>query len=301
MNGIVNAADAAGRASPSTGTGSDAGTDPLSGYGGQEQTWLRPLCQCQAYCRAHFIRECSIYYLRENIIFELATERLKPKPRSKKWPSPPTRVQPARQAREKNRQDRLGISTNGRNSPRRGSKTRGSTPELQARREQLKLHLPWPDYREELEDRVEQVSNTLRQRHQKLSDAMLHPSCPFGDELCLECRYCGFQPEVVDREGSPPRRLAPPAPMYVIEAEDMQEEQLSKFGGLTFAVDVCGGREMIVLLGMEKIRTVEREGEDLDSSRITGSRKRSRAVLTPDSDGSCTTGPRRKRKRKAAW
>ncbi|KAI4865734.1 hypothetical protein F4820DRAFT_283384 [Hypoxylon rubiginosum] len=231
----------------------------------------------QPFCRFHFLRECALYHLWENSHFKLMVDRLPRPTKSGKWPVAPTRVQPARRAREKNRKDQSEQAASSRtSSPAAASKSKDCHAALEARREQLQQHLPWPVYKTRLGDQLTQISERLL--HQQEGDPEFHPNCPLGYKWRLGCRYCTFKSEVVDSQASVPRKLALPAPMYLIEPKDMREEQFGEFGGLTFAVDVCGEQEIVVLLEMKKLDDLAgehvAEGGTTSSEKTTGSRKR---------------------------
>ncbi|KAI0097038.1 hypothetical protein F4776DRAFT_651179 [Hypoxylon sp. NC0597] len=220
-------------------------TSLLTGDWNRDPSWLWPPQPYQPYCKLHFLKECSLYHLHENESFKHVIEKRTPKTKSGKWPAKPTRVQPARRAREKNWKDNPGASTNRRtSSPARGDKPDEFSIALETRREQFQLHLPWPVYKTRVENLIKQISEQL-QRDQGNSSQL---STSVGLEL-LECRYCGFNPEVIDNEGCAPRRLAPPAPMHCIQEDDMREEQIGDFGGLKFAVNVVGEHEAVIPLG----------------------------------------------------
>ncbi|XXG95321.1 hypothetical protein Hte_001582 [Hypoxylon texense] len=241
----------------------------------------------QPYCRLHFLRECSLYHLWENIHFKLMIDRL-PKPAGK-WPTAPTRIQPARRAREKNRKDQSEQAASSRTgSPASVNKSKDSHTALETRREQLQQHLPWPVYKTRLEDQVAQISKRLL--HRQEDGPEFHPNCPLlGYKWRLRCRYCTFKSEVVDSQASVPRKLALPAPMHFIQPDDMREEQIGGFGGLQFAVDVCGEQEIVVLLGMKTLDDLA--GEQVAEGGITslgetsGSRKRNHPASLVKLDG----------------
>ncbi|KAI5856156.1 hypothetical protein GGS23DRAFT_438682 [Durotheca rogersii] len=302
---ILGAPDAAGRASP-TGTDSDGGIDAIVNDGDPDSfRWLRPVSQGQAYCRAHFIRECCAYYVQENIISGRdAGETLKPKPtKARKWPTAPTRVQPARRVRDKSREGRSEKETGSRSSPRPGNGTeKPENTALRVRREQLQLHLPWPDYKAGIEGRVTQISAKLYRRQRGGDIAATYANCPIVSRIRPGCRFCRCDSQVVDGEGLPPRRLAPPAPMLLVRLEEVREEQLGIFGGVRFAVDVCGEQEMVILLDVVKVRgeKEEKEARDHSDEGVVESRKRRNSLLDPrpNQRGTISTisTPRKRRK-----
>ncbi|KAI0853653.1 hypothetical protein F5Y00DRAFT_106004 [Daldinia vernicosa] len=218
-----------------------------------DPSWFWPPPLYQAYCKLHFLKECSLYHLWGNEYFKLnvETHTLKAK-KASKWPTAPTRVQPSRRAREKNLKDQSGMPISRQSSPSRNSKADGASNTLDTRREQLRLHLSWPVYKTQLEDRIKQAFDALRGN----KDEGIYISGPdraLDIEPCSECRYCRFDPVVVDCEGSIPRRLAPPAPMYSILPDDISKEKIGEFGGIKFAVDLFGNHEAIIWLGIEKL------------------------------------------------
>ncbi|KAI0116744.1 hypothetical protein F4814DRAFT_459020 [Daldinia grandis] len=220
-----------------------------------DPSWFWPPPPYQAYCKLHFLKECSLYHLWENECFKLQVEThtLKAK-KASKWPAAPTRVQPSRRAREKNSKDQSGMPISRQSSPSRNSKAGGTSNSLDTRREQLQLHLPWPVYKTQLEGRINKAFDALRKKQESID--ISGPDRAFNIEPHrphLGCRYCRFDPVVTDYEGSAPRRLAPPAPMYFILLDDISQEQIGEFGGVSFAVDLSGNHEAIILLGIEKL------------------------------------------------
>lgn len=245
----------------------------------------------QPYCRLHFLRECSLYHLRSTSHFKVMIERLPNPTKASKWPAAPTRVQPARRAREKGRKDQSEQAARSRtSSPVGASKSKDPRAAFEALRELFQHHLPWPLYKTRLEDRIVQISERLH-HHSEGDDSESHSNCSY--KWRMECRYCTFKSEVVDGPASVPRKLAEPAPMHSIHSDHMREEQIGEFGGLKFAVDVCGGRETIVLLGMKKIDDLALVGEQVAESGITSlgktiiSRKRKSPSPITKSDGDC--------------
>ncbi|KAI1654951.1 hypothetical protein F4813DRAFT_192513 [Daldinia decipiens] len=219
----------------------------------RDPSWFWPPPLYQAYCKLHFLKECSLYHLWENECFKLQVETntLKTK-KASKWPTAPTRVQPSRRAREKSLKDQPGVSASRQSSPSRNSKADGTPNTLDTRREQLRLHLPWPVYKTQLEGRIKHAFDTLRGNKQEDID-ISKPHSTSDAEPRLECRYCRFDPVVIDCEDSVPRRLAPPAPMYFILPDDISEEQIGEFGGIKFAVGLSDNHEAIILLGIDKL------------------------------------------------
>ncbi|KAI8958850.1 hypothetical protein F5Y11DRAFT_335100 [Daldinia sp. FL1419] len=247
------AGDAHGHQAIAIGPGNTQ-TGSLANDWNRDPSWLWPPPLYQAYCRLHFLKESSLYHLWENERYKLKVEANLPKAKkTRKWPASPTRVQPSRRAREKISKYQSEIPTSRTGSPRRNPNVANvdepSNP-LDARREQLRLHLPWPIYKTQLEERVNQVVSGLLETKQESADGA-EWNCASGVGLYLECRYCRFNPLVVDCEGSKPRGLRPPAPMHHIWPENISKERISEFGGVKFAVDLSNGRESIILLGMD--------------------------------------------------
>ncbi|KAI1469003.1 uncharacterized protein F4812DRAFT_425419 [Daldinia caldariorum] len=231
----------------------DARASSLANNWNRDPSWLWPPPLNQAYCKLHFLKECSLYHLLENECFKLKVETQVPKAKkTSKWPTAPTRVQPARRAREKNSKDQAGTSTSRQSSPARNSKTNEASNTLDISREKLLLHLSWPIYKTQLESHIKQVFDRLYgSKHESAGTTNLHHHS--GINLRPQCRYCRFDPVVVDCEGAAPRRLNPPAPMYCIALDGIKEEQIGEFGGIKFAVGLSAGHEAIILLGMEKL------------------------------------------------
>ncbi|KAI1483199.1 hypothetical protein F4774DRAFT_213859 [Daldinia eschscholtzii] len=231
--------------------GGDAKTSSLAHNWNRDPSWLWPPPLYQAYCKLHFLKECSLYHLWETECFELKIETHVPKTKkTNKWPTAPTRVQPSRRAREKKLKDKSETPISRQSSPARDSKTDGVSNPLEVRREQLRLHLSWPIYKTQLEDRIKQVFDGLQANEQDSADT--NSSFHSDIDLRLECRYCRFDSVVVGCKGSAPRRLAPPAPMYCIQPDEINEGRIGTFGGIKFAVGLSGEHKAIILLGMEK-------------------------------------------------
>ncbi|KAI1204182.1 uncharacterized protein F4807DRAFT_357856 [Annulohypoxylon truncatum] len=261
----------------------------------RDPSWMWPPPLHQPYCRLHFLKECSLYHLKENESFKRMIETCTTnhdKPR--KWPAAPTRIQPARRAREKTWKDQSGIQAESRNSsPSRGDKSDRSPTTLETWCQQLQLHLPWPIYKTRIEAQIERHSNGIIRGDQPES----------SQELGFQCRYCKFDPEVIDFQGSAPRRLAPPAPMHFILPSDMRDAQITGFGGLKFVVDVSDGKETIVLLIMDRLEDFTGHPEkvepveELKSAKGIKSRKRRSVVESADSDEPASATPKKRRRR----
>ncbi|OTA96189.1 hypothetical protein M434DRAFT_28049 [Hypoxylon sp. CO27-5] len=281
-------------------------TDQIIGDWNRDPSWLWPPPPYQPYCKLHFLKECSLYHLHENESFKHVIEKRTPKTKSSKWPAKPTRVQPARRAREKNWKDHSGASTSRQTSSlAQGGESDEFSVALETRREQFQLQLPWPVYKTRLESRIKQISEELDRDQQNSSRLSALPTCV--NRGFLECRYCRFNPEVIDYEGSAPRRLVPPAPMHSIQEDHVREEQIGDFGGLKFAVDVVGEHETVILLGMKKLsdfvgrETVgpaqEELAEKLESTRTLRSKKRKISDSISEKGETATRPARKKRRR----
>ncbi|KAI2617927.1 hypothetical protein GGS26DRAFT_596121 [Hypomontagnella submonticulosa] len=246
--------DGFSRIAIASGLSGKANSALVTGDGNRDPSWLWPPPLYQPYCNLHFLKECSVYHLRENEAFKAMMETIASKSKkSSKWPAAPTRVQPARRAREKNWKGQSEISTSRQNSPSRQDRMDGPSTALETLYKRLQLHLSWPIYKNQLESRITQIADELVRRYHQGSTHESLLSSPLISMPCLECRYCRFNPEAFDREGSISRRLAPPAPMHFIRPDDMKGGQVGEYGGVKFAIDVSNGHKTIVLLGMEKL------------------------------------------------
>ncbi|KAI1496299.1 hypothetical protein F5X99DRAFT_424817 [Biscogniauxia marginata] len=217
----------------------------------------------QAYCTRHFTEtEIRMYFMLENCKFAEVISKLKkeaPKPKkSSKWPSAPTRIQPSRRAREKvitEKVETKKTTTKRRNAaqPDTGVDPDRTRAILTQCREILEMNCPWEAFSARLTSRVKRIATRIQdakneqKRPNGQADTPPYRNCPFAGELPLECRYCGWDSEVPQDLGLP-RRLAPPAPMHSIESENIPIHQVGEFGGVTFAVDVCGDTETVMLL-----------------------------------------------------
>lgn len=99
--------------------------------------------------------------------------------------------------------------------------------------------------------------------------------CPLWGLIKVGCRYCDHRPEVSSSGGGgsdddadhakrsppPPNRGAPVAPMHILGEADFSPDQKCTLGGLTFAVDVCGGAESVSVILIE-MRSLDLERED---------------------------------------
>ncbi|KAI1453359.1 hypothetical protein F4805DRAFT_478613 [Annulohypoxylon moriforme] len=255
--------------------------------------WTPPLHQ--PYCRLHFLKECSMYHLQENERFKRMVGTCMPKfDKTRKWLATPTRVQPARRAREKTSKGPSSVLVGSRNpSPARGDKVDHVSTTIRTLHQQLHLHLPWPIYKTKIEAEINRHSGKIIQSNQHKDK----------NNLSFECRYCKFYPEVIDCQGSVSRRLAPPAPMHFIQLSDMSNAQAVEFGGLKFVVDVSDGHETIVLLAMDKLGDLtsyqENVGrvDELGLVRDDRPRKRS-ATIEPIELGEPASEIPKKRRRK---
>ncbi|KAI1134607.1 hypothetical protein F5Y05DRAFT_397654 [Hypoxylon sp. FL0543] len=295
-------ADTYSRIAIAIGPGGVTNAGLLAGDWNRDPSWLWPPPLNQPYCKLHFLKECSLYHLHENENFKRAIATRTPKiKKGSKWPTKPTRIQPARRAREKNWKDHSSVSTNSRDSsPARGDNQDGFSRALETRREELQLHLPWPIYKTRLEGRINQISDLL-QKKQRDSYHLPYLFSSSSRGAAFQCRYCGFNPEVVDYEGSAPRRLAPPAPMHCIQQDGMREEQVGEFAGLKFAIDMAGEHEMVIPLGMGRLsdfvgreRARSAKEESLESTSINRLGKRRGSELDKHEKAAFISGKRRR-------
>ncbi|KAK8018715.1 hypothetical protein PG991_007905 [Apiospora marii] len=164
-----------------------------------------------------------------------------------------------------------------------------SESEKMERRQELCLELSWAEFQAKLEALIKRTSKKLGRKQAKKSSP--HNSgttvaggkkkkteacaevgalddgvqCPLRGLIKVECRYCDHRPEITDGGGSdddsddarrsppppPPNRGAPVAPMHMLGEADFGRDQACTFGGLTFAVDVCGGAESVIIVLIE--------------------------------------------------
>ncbi|KAI0879999.1 uncharacterized protein GGS22DRAFT_198414 [Annulohypoxylon maeteangense] len=262
----------------------------------RDPSWLWPPPLHQPYCRFHFLKECSIYHLQENESFKRMIGTCTAKPnKTGKWPAAPTRVQPARRAREKTSKGQSGTPIGSRNSsPAPGDKPVRLSTVIETWRHQLQLQLPWPIYKTKIEAEIERYSSrTVRDNQQKGSH-----------DLGFECRYCKFYPEVVDFQGSVSRRLAPPAPMHFVQLSDIKNVQPTEFGGLKFVVDVSERHETIILLNMNKLEDFAscqekaEQVEGLSSTQHVESGKRSLMIEPIELDEPTNSISKKRRRRR---
>ncbi|KAK7943660.1 uncharacterized protein PG986_012773 [Apiospora aurea] len=176
--------------------------------------------------------------------------------------------------------------------------------EKMERRQELCLDISWAEFHDKLEALIKRVSKKLsrkRKRSPHVSKTAAAKKkegsppdsadaegaapdddadhCPFQGLIKVECRYCEHRPEVKgDGDGKdaaddptrppslPPNRGAPVAPMHILQAADFGPDQTCTFGGLTFAVDVCGGAEsmFVVLIEMRRFDLERKDGEALE-------------------------------------
>ncbi|KAI1484954.1 hypothetical protein F5X96DRAFT_691570 [Biscogniauxia mediterranea] len=257
--------------------------------------WLPQLRQ--ALCVKHFIEiETRLYFTSEKHKHDEAESKLKEAALKLKTlnkdSSAPTRVQPSRRAREK---AVIKIETQA-IKRRNVAKT---DPEIESDRnitalaqcrEILLIDLPWEDFSARLLSWIRHLGQQLRDT--RLDDKatfsdITHQNCPFAGELAPACRYCGWDPEFSARwEAGMPWKLAPPAPMYALELDSFAGEQIGTLGGITFAVDVCGETDSVVLL---KLTGVTEVLEGLQTGPPGGVTKE----LTPDTEN-ITPKPRKR-------
>ncbi|CAJ2504771.1 Uu.00g121650.m01.CDS01 [Anthostomella pinea] len=287
--------------------------------------WPPPLYQ--AYCLDHFLMECSIYHDEENRKFRIMADQLRiltqmtKKP--SKWSAAPTRVQPSRRAREKRANPEAETKTKtiqSQSVSQEDEEEKSVEPDpaeadkgLKVLHERLDLHIPWLDYKEQLYTRVRETSDHLNAKNEGEGvRTPTHTDCAFAGALALECRYCGLRDTILDEGALTPRKLAPPAPMHLIEAEDILPDQVGQFAGITFAVDICGVEEKLVLLKLVGLQDIckdelertgtgspdgvgdtKTESEPASSARST---KRVRAKETDTANKSETVSTRKRRK-----
>lgn len=243
--------------------------------------WPPPLKQI--YCVNHLIEECLTYYLLEK---KRIDERIQPDPK-------PARIQPRRQAKtivEEKRETQ-------------------EAKELKAKLEGLRksrgLHLSLEDFRARLKAEIRAVANRVDPRQQRAGDgyveagtdsqamfgqssgqfkAFEHDMCLFDSTVSLECRFCG----------RPREAIAPVAPMHVITAGDIKNEQVTEFGRIKFATDACGSSIKIVLLEMEFIGADELDGlEKLVARAAKPSKPKKRPIIKPENLPGQLKGPAR--------
>ncbi|KAI1088991.1 hypothetical protein F5B19DRAFT_399136 [Rostrohypoxylon terebratum] len=261
--------------------------------GHRDPSWLLPTPMYQPYCRLHFLKECAIYHLQGNESLKRMVETRTAKPtKPGKWPAAPTRIQPARRAREKSLKDRSRASVNSRNSsPARGDQAGHSSTTLESWGQKLQLHLPWPVYKTKIEAEIMGYSSKfIRDGQQEGSNWS-----------SSECRYCRFDPEIIDCEGSAPRKLAPPAPMHFIQPSDMKNAQMMEFGGLKFVVDITNGHKTIALLEMDRMEDFPgypvRAQLMAESSSVDGVKSRKRSLATEFAESDEPVGTMLKKRR----
>ncbi|KAK7932443.1 hypothetical protein PG985_003155 [Apiospora marii] len=158
------------------------------------------------------------------------------------------------------------------------------------RRQELCLDLSWAEFQAELEALIKRASRKLNRKQAKKSsphsratvaggekkkteacaegDALdVGDQCPLRGLIKVECRYCDHRPEITSGDDGgddtddarrsppppppPPNRGAPVAPMHMLGEADFGPDQACTFGGLTFAVDVCGGVESVTVVLIE--------------------------------------------------
>ncbi|KAK9777978.1 hypothetical protein SCAR479_05304 [Seiridium cardinale] len=232
----------------------------------QKRTWPPPCSQ--AYCEKHFLQECLVYY-------SLETKKLKQKElRIDEWAAglkkstqkgntTPTRVQPRRGAKE----TAVAKVAPAQMEPKELRKARSK---LEALRREKELQLPWTLFSARVRAEIAQVSSSLYAHRQnklrlsksrkmktgvidqldELKNSFRHERCPFERGVGVDCRYCQYRPTDLGGKEAETTRIAPVAPMHIIDAENFEKEQVAEFGGLKFAVDICGDEVKIILLDM---------------------------------------------------
>ncbi|KAH8165168.1 hypothetical protein CIB48_g3101 [Xylaria polymorpha] len=239
---------------------------------------LWPPPYLQAYCLDHFLMECKTYHEQENDRYnklavysrEVFLDRQDKKKPSKKAIRAPTRRQPTRQAKERHlvldmtppptptplaepqcppipkKPSNTPLKPAGREKAFTKSQEGGMFRVLSQLHRKLELHKSWEEYRQPLEDKIQEMASRLRSKMENGKDA--HKNCIFGEPLGIDCRYCGFVETVQDDDATTPRKLAAPAAMHMITAASDTTESEVRFRGTNFVVDVCGEKTMIVLM-----------------------------------------------------
>ncbi|KAK6840561.1 hypothetical protein PG995_016315 [Apiospora arundinis] len=167
--------------------------------------------------------------------------------------------------------------------------------EKMERRQELCLDIPWAKFQGKLESLIKRTnkklyrqeekkgsphatgaSQTRKRKKNKASAEELEQEeqkqsldqancCPFQGPFRVGCRYCDQRPEIgrdADNLGNPPpSRGAPVAPMHILRADDFGPDQICTFGGLTFAVDVCGGTDSVTVVLIEMRGALDQEAE----------------------------------------
>ncbi|KAH8204293.1 hypothetical protein TruAng_001579 [Truncatella angustata] len=239
----------------------------------QKRAWPPPLYQ--AYCEKHFLQECLVYYSLEAEKLEKEEARLarlvagfgRTHGNMNASAPRPTRVQPRRGAKEAAANKVAPAQT----EPK---ELRQSRARIESFIRVRQLHLSWSEFCARLQVEITQVASTLYARQQKkhrqettkskgeatrtrkdilhklgnLERTFTHEKCPFENGVSVECRYCQCRPEGVREMEASGTRVAPVAPMHFIEEKDIEKEQVVEFGGLVFAVDLCGDEAKIILL-----------------------------------------------------
>lgn len=222
----------------------------------------------QAYCRTHFIEECSVYHEFGNQRYIkaksdiLRTHPAKSKERGKGSPAP-TRVQPSRvKKRPANIPTKSSVEQQGDSTGAISVTAQREIARLEKRRTKLRLALCLADFKVGLEREITRTSDNLClikkpekvKMTQLISESIVisadqvkqvipHLRCPFTSWANMECRYCDFTSRPI---GS----VTPVAPMHLFRYEDFSPKQYGKLGGIQFAVDTCGTEEKVILLSM---------------------------------------------------
>ncbi|KAI0454177.1 hypothetical protein F5B21DRAFT_504669 [Xylaria acuta] len=280
---------------------------------------LWPPPYLQAYCLDHFLMECKTYHEQENdrynklVVYsrEVFLDRKNKDKLSDKPILPPTRRQPARQAKEKHSVlDMTPPPTPTPTEPqcpprpKRPSNTPLKPARLEAAftksqegamfrvlsqlRRKLELHKSWIYYRQSLEDEVQETAGRLRAKIENGKDT--HENCIFSEPLGVECRYCGFVDTVRDDEATTPRKLAAPAAMHAIAkaSSDTRGSEVT-FRGTSFIVDVCSGKIVVILVSFKGVLDLcaglFAEEEALPDSPSSLSHRLSNIKLQPEDVG----------------
>ncbi|KAK7992800.1 hypothetical protein PG988_001594 [Apiospora saccharicola] len=202
----------------------------------------------------------------------------------------PTRVQPGRRAKGSSGSARseTRIVESSSSRCRKYQELSDSEYERMERRRELCLELSWAEFQAKLEALIKKASKKLSRKQAKKSSPHNSGTPLAGKKerkrklrrrklarreiflrmgttglIKVECRYCDHRPEINGGGGDaddanrpsppplPPNRGAPVAPMHMLGEADFGPDQTCTFGGLAFAVDVCGGAESVVVVLIE--------------------------------------------------
>jgi hypothetical protein len=229
----------------------------------QKRVWPPPTFQ--AYCENHFIQECLVYYSietekinRGDVHIQGMADELRKRTHAG---ASPTRIQPDRRAK---------TAAADKTVPK---EVREAKMQLETLRVERDLILSWELFCAQLQDEISRVKSTLY-ANRRSNDGMYakaqgserriiddrlegpglnsgHQNCPFGNSIGMECRYCQHRPTDWRRQDPVSHtRIAPTAPMHLIETCNIGAGQVAQFGKIQFSVDICGDQAMIILLSM---------------------------------------------------